>query len=557
MRAAFGIVVAGLLAATQAIAAAPEADAVVASAAPPPTAPAASPTSPAPAASPGTEASPAIVLLAERGDHQGVLNALHQGASAKARDVDGTTALHWAAHLGDASLAKELIHAGADPRAVNDYGATPMSAAADIGNAAVIEVLLKAGADVESPNAEGQTALMAVARTGNLDAARVLLRHGANPNARESWGGQTALMWAAAQSQPRMVKLLLEHGARPDLKATSRDWQRRVIAERRPNDMSHGGFTALPYAARESCIDCARELLQHKADINLGDPDGTTALIMALLNIHWDFARFMIQSGADVNQWDRYGRTALYAAVDMNTLPKGRRVELPALADTTGLQVITMLLDRGANPNAQLKLRVPHRQIPYDRYTEPMLNIGATPLLRAVKAGDIPVVKLLLQHGALPNLANLEGDTPLMAAVGKGWINAPTRGAYFTEEQALEEYTLLRAAGADVNARTNFNETALHSAALRGWNEVIKRLVADGADLDAEDRHGLTPIDFAMGRIPKDFNAIQAVPRTDTSDLLKSLGARVEHPNIPPFPAASTPRIMPVVPSDATLLPPT
>ena len=65
-----------------------------------------------------------------------------------------------------------------------------------------------------------------------------------------------------------------------------------------------------------------------------------------------------------------------------------------------------------------------------------MLNIGATPLMRAAKAGDIPVVKLLLQHGALPNLPNFNGDTPLMAACGKGWINAPTRGAFYTEDQA-------------------------------------------------------------------------------------------------------------------------
>jgi len=242
--------------------------------------------------------------------------------------------------------------------------------------------------------------------------------------------------------------------------------------------------------------------------------------------------------------------------VDMNTLPKGRRVELPALDTTTGLRVIEMLLDRGANPNAQLKLRIPHRQVPYDRYTEPMLNIGATPLLRAAKAGDIPVVKLLLAHGALANLPNLNGDTPLMAAVGKGWINSPTRGAFYTEEQALEVYSMLRAAGADVNARTHFNESALHSAALRGWNEIVKRLVADGAELDVEEGHGLTPIDFAMGRIPKDFNARNAEVRVQTAALLKNLGAHVERPDIPKWPAAPTPRMGAWIPSETALLPP-
>jgi ankyrin repeat protein len=300
----------------------------------------------------------------------------------------------------------------------------------------------------------------------------------------------------------------------------------------------------------------ARELIRRKANLDLADPDGVTPLILALMNIHWDFARVLIEAGADVNLWDFYGRAPLYAAVDMNTLPKGRHVELPALDDTTGLQVIRMLLERGANPNAQLKLRVPHRQIPFDRYTEPLLNIGATPLLRAAKAGDIEVVKLLLAHGALPDLPNFNGDTPLMAAVGKGWINAPTRGAFYTEEQAIEIYSLLRAAGANVKARTHFNETPLHSAALRGWNEIVKRLVADGAELDASDRNSLTPLDFAMGRIPKEFNAVVPTVRTDTAELLKSLGAKVEHPNLPPWPAASTPRVTAWVPDDTALLPP-
>jgi ankyrin repeat protein len=497
-----------------------------------------------------------LIVAIERGDRAKALSLLRSGADARAKDPDGTTTLHWAAHLGDAELTRSLIAAGADVRATNDYGSTPVLAAAEIGAADVLELLLKAGANTEAPNAEGQTALMAAARTGRVDAARVLLKHRANPNAREQWGGQTALMWAAAQSQPEMIRFLVEHGAQVDARATVRDWQRRVTAEGRPKDMNRGGLTALLYAAREGCVPCARELLAHKADVNLADPDGVTPLVLALMNIHWDMARFLIERGADVNLWDFYGQTPLYAAVDMNTLPKGRRVELPSMDETTGLQVITLLLDRGANPNAQLKLRIPWRQVPYDRYTEPLLNIGATPLLRAAKAGDIPVVKLLLAHGALANLPNFNGDTPLMAAVGKGWINAPTRGAFYTEEQALEVYALLRAAGADVNARTHFNETALHSAALRGWNELVKQLAADGAEMDVSDGHGLTPIDFAMGRIPKGFNERQPEVRADTVALLKSLGAKVEHPDAAKWPAALTPRITAWVPGDDVLLPP-
>jgi ankyrin repeat protein len=497
-----------------------------------------------------------LVRAVERGDRTTAEGLINAGADVREKDADGTTALHWAANQGDVPLTRALIDAGADVRAVNIYGATPVSAAAETGSAEVLDLLLKSGADPESATPEGQTALMAVARTGRVEAAKALLKHRANPNAREQWGGQTALMWAAAQSQPEMIRLLLRHGAQVDARAIVRDWQRRVTAEGRPKDMNRGGLTALLYAAREGCIPCVRELLGRGADVNLADPDGVTPLILALMNIHWDTARYLIEHGADVNLWDFFGRTPLYAAVDMNTLPKGRRVELPSLDETSGLQVIGMLLDRGANANAQLKLRVPHRQVPYDRYTEPMLNIGATPLLRAAKAGDIEVVKLLLAHGALANLPNFNGDTPLMAAVGKGWINSPTRGAFYTEEQALEVYALLRAAGADVNARTHFNETALHSAALRGWNELVKRLVADGAQLDVEDGHGLTPIDFAMGRIPKGFNERQPEVRTETAALLKSLGAQVEHPDMPRWPAALTPRIRAWVPDETAMLPP-
>ncbi len=171
---------------------------------------------------------------------------------------------------------------------------------------------------------------MAVARTGNVEAAELLLKHGAKVQDREQWGGQTALMWAAAQSQPQMIRLLLKHGAHVDERSTVRDWQRRVTAEGRPKDMYRGGLTPLLFAAREGCIDCMQALLDKHADIDLPDPDGTTALIMALLNYHWDAAKFLIEAGADVNLWDIYGQTPLYVAVDMNT-PRSRTTHRTAV----------------------------------------------------------------------------------------------------------------------------------------------------------------------------------------------------------------------------------
>jgi uncharacterized protein len=470
------------------------------------------------------------------------------------------TGLHEAVYANDLPEVKRLIASGADVRAANLLGATPMMLAAVTGDTQMIRTLLEAGADPDSSNDEGQTALMVVARTGNVDSARLLLRKGAQVNATERWGGQDALMWAAAQGQPGMIELLLSKGANANARSTVRDWQRRVTAEGRPKDMNRGGFTPLLFAAREGCVPCLKALLAGGADIDLPDPDDVTALNMALLNRNWDAARYLIEAGADVDFWDVYGQTPLYVAVDMNTLPIGRRVELPSMDPTSGVDVIRMLLAKGANPNAQLKLRPKYRNIPYDRYRDPMIVWGTTPLLRAAKAGDAPVVELLLQHGALPDLANSLGVTPLMAASGDGHIHDPTRGNQRTEEDALVVYSLLRAAGANVNARTERaladadlkiympgNRAALHAAAARGWNVLVRRLIADGAEIDVIDTNGLSEIDYALGRFPKEFNAIEPERHPDTVTLLRSFGAKRENPEAS-FAPASTPSIRALVP---------
>src|SRR6185295_1595394 len=270
-----------------------------------------------------------LINAAENKQHDAALKLIEQGADVRAKDVDGTTALHWAAHYADVALVDKLIRAGAQVNVSNDYGSSPIMEAATVGNAEALKLLLKAGGDPESPNAEGQTALMAVARTGELEAAKVLLSHKANVNAVEQWGGQTPLMWAAAQSQPAMVELLIKHGADVNARSIVRDWQRRVTAEGRPKNMNHGGFTPLLFAAREGCIECAKHLLKAKADIDLAEPDGLTPINLAITNMRFDFAAAMIEAGADVNKWDFFGRTPLYSAIDLNTLPRGGRPDLP------------------------------------------------------------------------------------------------------------------------------------------------------------------------------------------------------------------------------------
>ena len=438
---------------------------------------------------------------------------------------DGTTALHWAVHDGDLSRVTQLLKAGADARAVNDYGATPMSEAAERGDAALIRTLLKAGADVESANPEGQTALMTVARTGNVEAARVLLAAGAKVNAVEQWRGQTALMWAAAQGHPDMVRLLVKAGAQVNARSLVRQWPRKVSAEPRPQNRPSGGFTALLLAAREGCAGCAKALVEGGAAINLGDPDSITPLLMAVLNARFDTAAYLIKAGADVNRWDTWGRAPLYSAVDYNTTPRGGRPDRPSADVTTALDVTRLLLEKGANPDMQLKLFPPYRSLGQDRGGDTLLTVGTTPLIRAAKAGDVESVALLLQYKANPDLPNSLGVTPFMAAAGIGSTTIDIRARFRNEQRGIDTAKLLRAAGANVNAVRDNGQAAVHGAALWGWNGFVAYLAQTGARLDIRDQAGATALDVAMGKAGGTGRAGVAGAEThpDTAALLRKL----------------------------------
>jgi ankyrin repeat protein len=500
-----------------------------------------------------------LLDAAERGDRAAVARLLATGENPNAPGPDGTTAIMYAAANNDVEMVRGLIKAGADVKPTNQFGTSALTEAAIIGSAPIIDLLLKAGADPNTKNPEGETALMAVARSGKVDAAKRLVEAGADVNAKENFGGQTALMWAAAQGQAEMVKFLAASGADLNARGVVRQWQRKVITEPRPKDMNKGGFTPLLYAAREGCVECARHLIAAGADLDLEDPERITPLNMALLNLHYEFAVVMIKAGADVDKWDLFGRSPLYMAADTSTLPvkgNGAMAVLPSEDSVTALDVARLLLEKGANPNLQLKRRPPYRDVPQDRGGDTILAQGATPLLRAARAGDAPFVELLLKHGALVDLPSKEGVTPLMAAAGAEFGDRVTRGRNRTNEGVLATMKLLLDAGADVNARmvtepgrntgeglsqaSQFavaqrrpsqvptaaavpHQTALHGAAQRGFTQLVKFLAEHGADLDAKDAAGRTALDLAKGIGVAGVRQSSREPFPETVKLLESL----------------------------------
>ena len=511
-----------------------------------------------------TAAGQSLLEAAEAGEHNAALAALKAGADVQARGPDGTTALIWAAYNGDADLVGRLLAAKADPNAQNEFGASALSEAATGGYTDVVAALLKGGANADLPNPEGETPLMEVARTGDVAAATLLLDAGADVNAIELWGQQSPLMWAAAQKQPAMIKLLISRGADVDARGAVRNWERKVIKEPRPKDMNQGGFTPLLYAAREGCIECAKELVAGGADLNLPDPHRVTPLVMALMNLHFDFAAYLIEAGADVNKWDLYGRSPLYMAADTSTLPvagNGSMVALPSMDSRRAIDIAGVLLEKGANVNAQLKRRPPYRNVPQDRGGDSILSQGATPLLRAARAGDTPMVKLLLENGALVDLPSNQGVTPLMAAAGVEFGLRVTRGRNRTDEGVLSTMRALLDAGADINARMLMeprgesaahllvieqrlsdysydyrgrqvpsvratpHRTALQGAAMKGFTPIVKFLAENGADLYAKDANGATALDLAEGNYNEPFLRQAAEPHEETAALLKQLMA--------------------------------
>ena len=452
-------------------------------------------------------------------------------------DATGTTPLLLAVRDDNVAQVDALLKAGADVKASNRYGITPLYLAAQNGNASIIEKLLKAGTGANDAVAEGETALMTAARSGHVDAVKTLIARGAVVDAREHWRGQTALMWAAAEGHPDVIRELAAHGADVNARSTIQKWERQVTAEPREKWLPPGGLTPIYFASRQGCVECVRVLASLKADVNAADQDGITPLVNALINGHFDVAGALLEKGADPNIADATGRTPLYAAVDMNTVPSSNRPGPKTIENQmTGLEIITALLDHGANPNARLAKQPPYRT-KVDRGNDTMLGAGTTAFLRAARAGDAPAMRLLLKRGADPKIATGSdvpadvsqpvrrapgGINPLMAAAGLGAKEEDAVGRRKTEADSIEAIKVCLEGGVDINAVDGRGQTALFGAALQGYDDVVTFLLAHGAKVDIKDRGGFTALDAAEGKAGGfGFGGSSANPHPSTAKLLR------------------------------------
>jgi uncharacterized protein len=468
-----------------------------------------------------------LIDALKAGDTAAALTLLQKRLDVNVAEPDGTTALHWAVRLDDLNLVNRLIRAGANVKASNRYGVTPIQLACLNGSASAVGRLLEGGESANATGPYGETALMVCARAGKPDAAKVLIAHGAMVDAVESWRGQTALMWAAAQGHPDMMKVLIEAGADVNARSALQKWERQRTLEPRDKWLPEGGLTPLLFAAREGCVACEAVLLDAGADVNIVDPEQHTALVLALINGHYDAAALLIERGIDVNQADSVGQTPLYAAVNDHTMPQSNRPSPKEIDNRlTSLDVITMLLEKGAKVDAPLRAQVPYRT-KLDRGGDGVLGIGTTPLLRAARAGDTAVIKLLLAKGANAAAATRNGVTGIMMAASVNAKEEDMTGRSKTAKDAVESARALLAAGTDINAKEAQGRTALHGAAQWGITDLVKFLATQGGNINAADRRGLTPLDYAEGRAGGfGFDGKAGVAHPETAKAIRDLGGK-------------------------------
>jgi uncharacterized protein len=479
----------------------------------------------------------------EQRDKASIRSLLQTGVDVNAAQVDGTTALHWATYHDDAETVALLVRARANVNAVNRYGVPPLAMAATNGNAETVKLLLEAGADANAAMKGGETVLMLAARSGNVDVVKALLARGAKHDTRER-RGQTALMWAAAEGNTAVVRALMEAGA--DINATV-----------------DSGFTPFFLAVREGHLDLVRTLLATGIDVNAtmqrpganagaaadrrGPSPGTSPLMLAVMNGHFELALALVDAGANPNDV-RTGFSPLHtiAWVRRPDSSDGSDPAAPTGAGSlSSLQFVREIVKRGANVN----LRLPKGSPPKQPGTASKIGTeGATPFLFAADRCDLALMRLLLELGADPLLANASKTTPLMAAAGVGTAEPLEEAG--EENESLEAVKMLLDLGADINTVDDNGDTVMHGAAYNIAPLVMKLLAERGADPQIwknPNTLGGTPLFIAEGyttRLPRpDTPTIEAVTRLMRAAGISTEGPRpkmidsYEKPVAPPQPA--------------------
>jgi ankyrin repeat protein len=524
-----------------------------------------------------------LMLAAKNGNGSMVQALVKGGADVNATTSTGVTPLMLASQSGSAAAVETLIKAGAEVNAkeqVRDETALMFAAAYNRTDA--MSVLLKHGADVKTPSKVVD--LYAFSR--ELEDRFRRFQQGGPGGQQEPAEGQNARPAEGQNARPaegQNAPPAEEANARPAAPSQQNARSQEPAGEaaasggrgarggnqpRRPqtpgvdrqylyNELVgyQGGLAPLHFAARQGHIDAVKSLLAAGADINqVTAGDKTSPLLIAIINGHFDLAEYLLEQGADGTLASENGVTPLYGVLNVQWAPKALYPQPRAYTQQKlgYLDLMKLLLDKGVDVNARLRKKVWYSGYNFD--LSGVDEIGATAFWRAAYASDVEAMKLLVSYGADPNIRTMKpagrprtGDggrentqdvsglapvpvggpavTPLQAVAGVGYGEGFAANSHRFAPvgmMAAVKY-LVEELGVDVNAVDHEGNTALHHAAARGDNEMIKYLVSKGANVKAVNREGNNIADMANGPVQR------VEPFPETLKLLAELG--VKHQN--------------------------
>lgn len=509
----------------------------------------------------------ALHWAATLGDAEMASMLLTAGANHRAATrFGGYQPLHVAAERGHAAVVRALVGAGADARATTVRGTTPLMLASAAGDTGTIAALLDAHADPNARETErGHTALMFAAAANRLPAVNLLISRGADPAIATHVTNLTALSQDGANPEGRTLANTAAGAstttapvARPARPATAP--RPRVAGLDRQyffNELVHaqGGMAPLHFAVRQGYTDVALALLDKGVDVNLlKGGDLASPLLIATVNGHFDLATALLERGANPNLAAENGVTPLYAVLNLRWAQEAGYPQPWAHLDqkTDYLAYMKVLLDSGADPNVRLTKKVWYSGYNFD--LSGVDEVGATPFWRAAYGADVEAMKLMVSYGADPWIPTTRppgrprtgdadirqmvdvsgmpeipvggpGVPALLAATGVGYSEGFAANSHRYSPGGLLAAVryMVEELGMDVNARDHEGNTALHHAASRGDNEMIRYLVSKGADPKAVNREGQTTVDMANGPVQR------TQPYPETIALLEGLGAKNNH----------------------------
>ncbi|KAL7550470.1 hypothetical protein ACHAWF_014576 [Thalassiosira exigua] len=378
-----------------------------------------------------------LIGAASDGDKKLVQKLLkEEKIDANVRDWDELTPLIPAASAGHLDVVKLLLKEGADVNAKDKDGIAALMEASIMGHVKIVELLIKEGAEVDAPANSGVTALWLASGEGKADVMKALLKKDADANNVRS-DNISALMTASVGGHAAAVKLLLEHGADPRFSDAEGVTPLMNAAE--------NGTAAVLKLLAESDAATKDEEAKGKYVDSVSDT-GFTALIIASAHGHADAIRYLLEG----------------AGADVDAMHETRVTPLMYAAASGHIDAMKILLDVGKVDVNELHTN------------------GGSALLEASTGGAGEAMKFLLERGAMPDLIDMDGVTPLHAVTSKG-----DYGGTVALLESLRKIMSPEELKAHVNLPSHSGGTAVMFAAAGGHPKCTQLMIDEGADVNA------------------------------------------------------------------------